>query len=242
MITSTSRSFVSEPGYRVEIYPPLKDVNIRLNKQNFSSGDNVVLHIVNNGSEPVSFGEAYVLQYFHGSRWIIAKWLTPEIWIAIAYILKPGESHDQKVTLFPVLSGTYRLLKEVNLGEVGVNLGAKGTLMATFQVLQGTPVDNIPKAHLSAIFWSEFYSFCANRANVDRRHVIDTMLWFVGNHTTDAEKIQFVGVGTNYDVILVRIMHATMDFVQRWPNECQGVPIEITVVFWALTEPQALDG
>jgi len=239
--SSLTRSFINETGPRVEIYPPLKDISIHLNKQVFSSGDNLVLRIFNNGSEPVSFGEPYVVQYFHNSKWIVAKWLTPDVWIAIAYILKTGESHDQEISLLPVLAGTYRVLKEVTPGVVGVKLGDRGTVMATFQVSQGTPVDKIPRAHLTPPFWSEFYSFCANQVKGDGRKVIDMILWFIGNHTSSAENIQFLGYGTNYESVLIHIKHATMDFVQSWPSECQGVHLEIYVEFWALTEPRALE-
>jgi len=99
----------------------------------------------------------------------------------------------------------------------------------------------MPKARLMPPFWSEFYSFCANPAKGDSRSVIDKILWFIGNNTSSAERIQFLGYGTNYESVLIHIKHATMDFVQSWPSECQGVPIEIYVEFWALTEPRALE-
>ncbi|GAI48647.1 unnamed protein product, partial [marine sediment metagenome] len=38
----------------------------------------------------------------------------------------------------------------------------------------------------------------------------------------------------------VGVKHVTEEFIERWPEECHEVEIEVDVVSWALTESEAL--
>ena len=224
------------------LYVPLQelDVTISLNKEEFSSGDNLVYTICNEGPTHISFGTEYTIQYLHESRWILAKWVMPGVWAPVGIELRPGENYSHVMELFPVYAGTYRIVVD-NVVALGTDLST--TLAATFKVKEATAWEEIPRASLPEEFWEELQEFCRENIpeNWGRKDVVDRLTLMFRDIVERADpEYRFFMYWGGVERFSVGVKHATKEFIERWPEKCHGVEIEIDAVSWALTENEAL--
>lgn len=224
------------------LYVPSQELNatISLNKEEFTSSDNLVYTICNEGPTHLSFGTEYNIQYLHEGRWMLAKWVMPSVWAPVGVELRPWENYSHTVELFPVYAGTYRVIVD-NVKALRTDLST--TLIATFKVKEATPLEEIPRASLPEDFWEELQEFCRENIpeNWGKKDVADrlTLMFRDVVERADPEHRFFMHWG-GVERFSVGVKHATEEFIERWPEECHEVEIEVDVVSWALTESEAL--
>ena len=219
---------------------PKQELNatLSLNKKEFMSREILELIIRNEGSTTLFFGLYYTIEYLgDDGKWREAPWLYSGIWYDIGISLQPGKLYVQSIELFPVLAGTYRISKEVSAEGTDIST----TLTETFTVIQGTPKEELPRARFPEEIWNELRKFCEENVPDDlkKEYVIDRLKDIVRKaiEQVDPEGRMFVAYG-GVEKFTLWVRHATKEFIDRWPKECHGVPIEINVVFWALDEAQ----
>lgn len=210
---------------------------LSLNSKEFSSGDTLIITVHNNepkiNGRHIEFGQYYTIEHLREGEWKEAAWLYPWVWLDILYTLRPGESFNQSVELFPVREGSYRVSKDVKGHETT-------TLMETFEVVEGTPEEEIPEAELPVEFWEELEEFCNSdlprvMAEKDiRLHLNNRISKAIGE--SDPEHRIFGAHGGGSQSVSIYMRHATKEFIEHWPKECHGVEIKIRVGSWALTE------
>ena len=119
-----------EPWRRV-----LSKATLSVNKQEFRSGDTLELTIRNRGLTCLYYGQPYTIEYFDEHwGWVEVPWLYPEVWLSWLRSLPPFCSYTQSTKLFRVFVGTYRISKEVTVGDTNISM----TLTETFPVIEGT--------------------------------------------------------------------------------------------------------
>ncbi|MFO7966533.1 MAG: Ig-like domain-containing protein [Archaeoglobaceae archaeon] len=220
-------------GVKSEILPSEMELGKRvfmtLNKKEFSSGDTLKLTIHNHQppllGDEVTFGRKYVVEYWDDDGWRKVKWLSPGFWKLNEWVVKPYDSFTQSIELYPVREGKYRITKKVNDGM---------NLSQTFEVVNGTPRDEAPRASLPPQFWRELYNYCNKSLSEDVtkgtvKRKISQMIEEYG-HEVDPQYETFIGYGT----ASLYVKHATQEFLDKWPKECHGVEIEINVYSWAI--------
>ncbi|MFO7967956.1 MAG: immunoglobulin-like domain-containing protein [Archaeoglobaceae archaeon] len=157
---------------------------LTLNKENYSSGDELLLTIKNN--EPllvgrtIQFGQYYTIEYSLNDTWRECSWLYPPVWEDIGYELPPwGPFIDfkQSIELFPVKEGKYRVSKEIRVKGSETSI----TLSETFEVVNGTPEHEIPEEILPDYSWepenkTNIINLNLNLTNLTDEKIIETAM------------------------------------------------------------------
>ncbi|WP_282941012.1 immunoglobulin-like domain-containing protein [Paenibacillus sp. RC67] len=81
-------------------------------KTQFQSKETMVLHLKNESSSPLMFGEPYTIEVQQDGKW--APYPLTLAFVSIGIVMDSGGVHDQTIPLHKLKNGHYRISKEVN--------------------------------------------------------------------------------------------------------------------------------
>ncbi len=117
--------------------PDLSGLKLSMKQSVYSPGSAQVKGLLYNGTDyTMTFGEASYLQQKKDGAWKDVPFNGDVAWIAIAYILEPGESKEVALSLnlFSTLEeGTYRLVKDVSF-DIGNGQSAQAKVAGEFRI------------------------------------------------------------------------------------------------------------
>ncbi|HWR22330.1 MAG TPA: immunoglobulin-like domain-containing protein [Feifaniaceae bacterium] len=117
--------------------PDVSGLKLTMKRSAYSPGSAEVKGLIKNGTDyTVTFGEASYLQRKADGVWKDVPFNGDVAWIAIAYILEPGESREValSLSLFSRLEeGTYRLVKDVSC-DIGNNETVSAKVTGQFRI------------------------------------------------------------------------------------------------------------
>ncbi len=117
--------------------PDLSGLKLTMKKSVYSPGSSQVKGLLQNGTDyTLTFGEPSYLQRKVDGVWKDVPFNGDVAWIAIAYILEPGESKEIALSLDLFLEleeGTYRLVKEVSC-DVGNGQTVNAKVTGQFRI------------------------------------------------------------------------------------------------------------
>lgn len=97
----------------------LKDVYIKAEKTVYELGiKEITLEIKNNSKQEVSYGLQYEVEKFENSKWVKVPFKEEPMFVEIAYILQPGKTNTQVISLSnlkELIAGKYRIVKSNGL-------------------------------------------------------------------------------------------------------------------------------
>lgn len=97
----------------------LKDVDVKTEKNVYELGiKEITIEIKNNSKQEVSYGLQYEVEKFENNKWVKVPFKEEPMFIEIAYILHPGKTNTQVISLSnlkELIAGKYRIVKSNGL-------------------------------------------------------------------------------------------------------------------------------
>lgn len=103
-------------GFYSRVVPVTKHALLSLNSETYAPETTVFGRLENFGTDPILFGEPYVIERLEGSTWVRAP-ESPRAFILPLYFTEAGAtSRCSPFWIRPTMSGRYRMAKEIEYG------------------------------------------------------------------------------------------------------------------------------
>jgi hypothetical protein len=130
--TSADNTNLSEMQDTVTTSPadPSSNISLTVSPGTFKEGKvgKATLTVTNNGTEEITFGDPYKVEYNNGGNWDKVTIFDSIAFTAMAHGVAPGKSQEFAIQLQPIpynyKPGEYRILKDAQAGDKQLQLTA----------------------------------------------------------------------------------------------------------------------
>jgi hypothetical protein len=93
----------------------LESTQLTVSQQHVTTEKSMTIHLLNDFNSSIFFGVEYDLYKMGSGNW--TRFPSEPSWIAIGFSRSPGETYDQSIDVSGLITGLYRVSKEVDLGS-----------------------------------------------------------------------------------------------------------------------------